>query len=141
MGYEYAGTPRIIHMGEVDPLVFYGVDTWMGQSKGHWEGDTLVVEVQSFSGTLWLDRAGNFMTKDAKVVERYTPISPDHLRYEATIDDPSVFTRPWKMSMPLYRRIEPNMQLLEFQCVPFVEEYMYGKLESAEHRRLMNRAK
>ena len=141
MGYEYAGTPRIIHMGEVDPLVFYGVDTWMGQSKGHWEGDTLVVEVQSFSGTPWLDRAGNFMTKDAKVVERYTPISPDHLRYEATIEDPSVFTRPWKMSMPLYRRIEPNMQLLEFQCIPFVEEYMYGKLESTEHRRLMNRAK
>ena len=127
MAYEYTGTPRVIELGEVDPLVFYGIDTWIGRSKGHWEGDTLVVEVQGFSGKPWLDRAGNFMTEAAKVVERYTPTSPNHLRYEATIEDPNVFTRPWKMSMPLYRRIEPNMQLLEFQCIPFIEEYLYGK--------------
>ena len=134
IGYEYAATPRIIQLGEVDPLVFYGIDTWMGQSRGRWEGDTLVVEVQGFSGKPWLDRAGNFMTETAKVVERYTPISAYHLRYEATIEDPNVFTRPWKMSMPLYRRIDPNMQLLEFQCIPFMEEYLYGKLKKPASR-------
>ena len=134
MAYEYTGTPRVIELGEVDPLVFYGIDTWIGRSKGHWEGDTLVVEVQGFSGKPWLDRAGNFMTEAAKVVERYTAISAYHLRYEATIEDPNVFTRPWKMSMPLYRRIEPNMQILEFQCIPFMEEYLYGKLKKPASR-------
>jgi hypothetical protein len=127
MAYEFASAPRIIHLGAVDPLMFYGIDAWMGQSKGRWEGDTLVVDVHGFIGKPWLDRAGNFMSETATVVERYTPISPNHLRYEATIEDPNVFSRPWKMSMPLYRRIEPNMQLLEFQCIPFIEEYLYGK--------------
>ena len=129
MGYEFALAPRIIHLGEVNPLLFYGIDAWMGQSKGRWEGDTLVVDVHGFMGKPWLDRAGNFMTETARVVERYTPISPNHLRYEATIEDANVFTRPWKMSMPLYRRMEPNMQLLEFQCIPLIEEYLYGKFD------------
>jgi hypothetical protein len=62
------------------------------------------------------------------VVERYTPLSPDALTYEATIDDPKVFSRPWKMSMPLYRRLEKHAQLLEFKCVEFAEELMYGHL-------------
>jgi hypothetical protein len=62
------------------------------------------------------------------VVERYTPTSPYHMRYEATIEDPTVFTRPWKISMPLYRLQEPNMELLEFQCIPLAEEFMYGAL-------------
>ena len=131
IAYEYAASPRVIHLDklDIDPLLFSGVDTWIGQSAGHWEGDTLVVDVTGFSGTVWLDRAGNFMSQTAHVVERYTPTSPDHLRYEATITDPTTFTRPWKISMPLYRRIEPNMQLLEFQCIPFAEEFIYGKLK------------
>ena len=128
LGYEYAGTPRLVYLSDVDDNLFYGVITWSGQSRGHWEGDTLVVEVQGFSGHPWLDRAGNFMSLDATVVERYTPISPNHLLYEATIEDPNVFTRPWKLSMPLYRRIEPNAQLMEFECVALVEEFLYNEL-------------
>ena len=61
------------------------------------------------------------------MVERYTPVSPYHLMYEATIEDKNVYTRPWKISFPLYRRMEKNVQLLEFKCVPFTEEMLYGR--------------
>jgi hypothetical protein len=74
----------------------------------------------------WFDRAGDFHTDKLHVVERYTLVSPYHLMYEATIDDPNVFTRPWKIRFPLYRRMEANLQLLEFKCVPFTEELLYG---------------
>ncbi len=121
--YEYKGAVRTIYM---DPHREPPVDSWMGWSNGHWEGDTLVVEVTGFDGHTWFDRAGNFHSDALHVVERYTPISPYHLMYEATIDDPNVFTRPWKISFPLYRRVEPNVQLIEFNCVPFVEELMYA---------------
>ena len=98
--------------------------------SGRWEGDTLVVEAKYFSGpTIWLDRAGNYFTDQARVIERYTASSPYHLRYEATIEDPTVFTRPWKISMPLYRRMDADMQLLEFQCIPFAEEFMFKTLK------------
>ena len=80
-----------------------------------------------FNGLTWFDRAGNFASDALRVVERYTPTGPDHLLYEATIEDPKVFTRPWKISMPLYRRKEPNLQLLEFKCVEFTEELLYGR--------------
>jgi hypothetical protein len=100
----------------------------MGHSVGHWEGDTLVVDVTSFNDQTWFDRAGNFHSDVLHVVERYTPLSKDALHYEAIIEDPKVFSRPWKMSMPLYRRLEKNAQLLEFKCVEFAEELMYGPL-------------
>lgn len=125
ISYEYASTTRIIHLGKVPPAP---IDSWMGQSVGRWEGDTLVVDVTALNGQAWLDRAGNFLSDTAHVLERYTPVSPDHLMYEATIEDPTVFTRPWKMSMPLYRRIDKGMQLLEFKCVEFSEEFLYGTL-------------
>jgi hypothetical protein len=108
------------------------IDSWMGWSNGRWEGDTLVVEVTGFAGYTWFDRAGNFHSNAMKVVERYTPVSPHHIQYEATIEDPKVFTRPWKMSMPLYRRMEPRMELSEFKCVPFSEEFLYGIYKAAE---------
>jgi hypothetical protein len=104
------------------------VDTWMGNSTGHWEGDTLVVDVTSFNDQTWFDRAGNFHSDALHVIERYTPLTHDALSYEATIEDPKVFSRPWKIRMPLYRRLESNAQLLEFKCVEFVEELMYGPL-------------
>jgi hypothetical protein len=104
----------------------------MGWSRGRWEGDTLVVDVGGFNGQTWLDRAGNFYSEAARVVERYTPIGPDHLNYEATIEDPKVFTRPWQIRMPLYRLKEPNAQLLEYKCVEFVEELIYGHLRKPE---------
>ncbi len=125
MAYEFAGASRTIYMEKAPPSP---ADTWMGLSAGHWEGDTLVVDVTSFNDHTWFDRAGNFHSDALHVVERYTPLSPDAITYEVTIEDPKVFTRPWKMSMPLYRRLEKNAQLLEFKCVEFAEELMYGPL-------------
>lgn len=129
MAYEYATAGRRILLGDqIGAKIEAPFDTWMGWSRGRWEGDTLVVDVGGFNGQTWLDRAGNFYSETARVVERYTPTSPDHLNYEATIEDPKVFTRPWQIRMPLYRLKEPNAQLLEFKCVEFVEELMYGHL-------------
>ena len=95
---------------------------------GRWDGDTLVIDVTGFNGNTWLDRAGNFHSDALHVVERWTPLSPYHMRYEATLEDPKVFTRPWKMSFPLYKHVEANAQLVEFNCVPFVEEMMYDPI-------------
>jgi hypothetical protein len=103
-------------------------DSWMGWSNGKWEGESLVVDVTSLNDQTWFDRAGNWHSDALHVVERYTPIGPDALQYEATIDDSKVFTRQWKMSMPLYRRMEKNAQLLEYKCVEFAEEVLYGHL-------------
>ena len=103
------------------------VDSWMGQSVARWDGDTLVVDVTGMNDQTWFDRSGNFHSDALHVVERYTRTSADVISYEATIEDPKVFTRPWKMSMPLYRRQERNAQLMDFKCVEFVEELMYGQ--------------
>jgi len=100
----------------------------MGWSRGRWEGETFVVDVTGFNDSTWFDSAGNFHSDALHVVERYTAIDANTLQYEATIEDPNVFTRPWKMSMPLYRRLDTNMQLLDFNCVPYAEELMYGHL-------------
>jgi hypothetical protein len=132
IAYEYGGnSARVIKLGddlEKTRATLINTDSWMGQSVGRFEGDTLVVHDRWFSHQIWLDRSGNFYSEDAHVVERYTPISPDHIQYEATIDDPKIFTRPWKMSMILYKHVEPGMQLLEFQCIPFADDFVYGKL-------------
>jgi hypothetical protein len=125
MSYEYAGAVRIINMGAPTKAP---ADSWMGWSNGHWEGDTLVIDVTSQNEETWLDRAGNFHSDALHVVERYTPRSADTLMYEATIEDPKVFSRPWKISMPLYRRVEKNAKLLEYRCVEFAEELLYGSL-------------
>lgn len=99
-----------------------------GDARAHWEGDTLVVDVSAFNGQSWFDRAGNFHSDALHVVERYTPMGPDHLLYEATIEDPNLFTRPWNISLPLYRRVEENVELMEFKCIEFVEEKLYRHL-------------
>ena len=125
MAYEYAGAARTIYMDKAPPNP---VDSWMGHSVGHWEGDTLVVDVTRLNDQTWFDRVGNFHSDALHVVERYTPLSADALTYEVTIEDLKVFSRPWKMSMPLYRRLDKNAQLMEFKCVEFVEELMYGHL-------------
>lgn len=126
IAYEFASATRVIYMNKPD--FESPVDTWMGHSRGHWEGETLVVDVTSQVPDTWFDSSGNFHSEALHVVERYTPISPNALLYEATIEDPEVFTRTWKIKMPLYRRLEENAQLLEFKCVEFVEELMYGHL-------------
>lgn len=138
MVYEYASANRVVHMQEVG---IPPIDTWMGTSYGEWDGDTLVVttlalgpglvklpEGEMIEGVTWLDRAGNYLTNQATVTERFTPMGENHIEYEATIEDPSIYTRPWTIKMPLYRHVEENAQLLEFKCVPFSEQLLYGDL-------------
>jgi hypothetical protein len=123
--YEFASANRIVHMSNhQEPPV----DSWMGWSNGRWEGDTLVIEVTGNNDQTWFDRAGNHHGAMMKVTERYTLVDENHLQYEATIEDPETFSQPWKISMPLYRRLDTNVQLLEFKCVEFSEELLYGDL-------------
>jgi len=125
IAYEFGSATRIVYM---DRKPKAPADSWMGWSIGHFEGDTLVIDVSSQNDKTWLDRAGNYHSDALHVVERYTPITPYHLNYEATIEDPKVFSRPWTIRMPLYRRMEQNAQLLEFKCVEFSEQFIYGNL-------------
>jgi hypothetical protein len=122
--YEYAGAVRNILLKDPGPAP---ADSWMGQSVGRWEGDTLVIDVTGLNERTWFDRAGDFHSDALHVVERYSPMGPDILQYEATIEDPKVFSHPWKISMPLYRHVEKNARLAEFKCVEFVEDLMYGQ--------------
>lgn len=123
--YQFATGIRRIFIGGEDEAPF---DSWLGWSNGRWDGDTLVVEVTGLNGETWLDRTGNYLSANAKVTERYTPLGPNHLQYEATIEDETLFSRPWTISMPLYRRVEEDIRLLEFKCEPYAEEKIYGHL-------------
>lgn len=125
MTFEYRAATRMIALKDHKAAP---VPSWMGWSNGHWEGDTLVVEVTEQNGQSWFDRAGNFASDKLRVVERYTATSPDHLLYEATLEDPDTFARPWKMRFPLYRLKEPHAEVMELRCMEFVEDYMYGTL-------------
>ena len=129
MIYTFSNAARTIHL---DTVAGPPDDTWMGHSVGRWDGDTLVVDVSHFNDKTWFDRAGNFHSDALHVVERFTPISPDALRYEVTIEDPKVFTRPWTIAMPIYRRLEPDVQLLDYPCIDFTEEFMYGHLRKQQ---------
>ncbi len=125
--YEYANANRPVYMNPKDHKIA-PVDLWMGRSNGSWDGDTLVIKVNSNIDQTWLDRAGNYHSSALLVTERYKKVSDDVLDYEATINDPQVFTRPWTIRMPLYRRVEKNARLLEFNCVEFSEKLLYGDL-------------
>ena len=131
MSYEFASASRIVRMGtkEQSPA-----PAWMGWNVGRWEGDTLVVDVTDQMEDTWFDRAGNFHSDALHVVERYTPVDSNTLKSEATIEDAKTCSRPWKISMPLDRRREPNAQLMEYKCVPFAEELMYGYLRKKPRR-------
>jgi hypothetical protein len=123
--YEFAFASRVVNIGMKSKAP---VDSWMGWSSGSWDGDTLVVDVTGMVEDTWLDRSGDYHSDVLHLTERYTRTSENTLLYEVTVDDPKIYTRPWKMSMPLYRRMEKNMQLLEFNCVAYAEELMYGHL-------------
>lgn len=125
ISYQFAGADRLVYMDRPD--FKSQVDSWMGHNIGHWEGDTLVITVTGQMPDTWLDQSGNWHSASMVVEERYTPMGPNHIQYEATITDPEVYTEPWKIAMPLYRRIEPNAMMLEFKCVEFVEELLYGR--------------
>ena len=125
MSFEFANAARTIHLDKVEAPP---TDLWMGHGLGRWEGDTLVVDVADFNDKAWFDRAGNFHSDKLHLVERYSLLRPDVIQYEATIEDPETFTRPWQISMPLYRRMEPKAQLIEYRCTEFVEEFLYGNV-------------
>lgn len=129
--YQFADTGRIVYLGQAPKAP---ADSWMGMSSARFEGDTLVVTATDFNDESWLDRAGNYHSDALKVTERFTPVSPYHLMYEATIDDAKVFTRPWKISFPLYRHMEKNARLLEFKCVELAEPFLYGMLRRPSSR-------
>jgi len=131
MAYEFASSDRVINMGKP---VEAAVDTWMGTANGRWEGETLVVDNTGFNDKTWFDRSGNFHSDQLHVIERFTLMDKDHIQYEATIEDPQTFTRPWKISMPLYRRVEKNVQLTDFKCVEYAEELLYGDLRKKPAR-------
>jgi hypothetical protein len=117
---EYVHTWRNVYMDSAHPQG--PIEWWMGDSRGRWEGDTLVVDTVHFTNQTWFDRSGNYHSEELHVVERFTRTGPDHMMYEATIEDPKVFSRPWKMSFPLYRRIERNVQLLEYECQAYLDQ-------------------
>ena len=123
--YEYAGAVRNVYYKDPGPPQ---TDGWMGQSVGKWEGDTFVVTVNGFNDATWFDRAGNHHTENLKVTERWTMTDADHIRYEATMEDPATFTKPWSIRVILYRNVEPEARLGQFKCVEFVEELLYGHL-------------
>jgi hypothetical protein len=123
--YEFTSASRVVRMNSQEKSP---APSWMGWSIGKWDGESLVIDVTDHMPDTWLDRAGNWHSDALKVTERYTPIDANTLQYEATMEDPGVYAKPWKIKMPLYRRREPNMQLLEYKCVPFAEELLYGHL-------------
>jgi hypothetical protein len=129
--YEYAYNIRYIHTNN-SPHPDGPLDWWMGDSRGRWEGDTLVVDVIHFNDKTWFDRAGNYHSDALHVVERYTPVDRDRINYQVTIEDPKVFTRPWNMSMLLYRRTEKNFRLMEYACAGFKLEKYYPYPELAD---------
>lgn len=124
MVFQYAGAVRSVYMSDHKPAP---APSWMGWSNGHWEGNTLVIETTGLDERTWFDRAGNFHSGDLKVVERISVRSADILNYEATIEDPNVFTRAWKISVPLYRRVDKSAQILDFKCAQFAEGLLYGE--------------
>ena len=125
MNFGFSNAARVIHLDDVDLPPDY---SYMGHSVGRWEGDTLVVDVTDFNGRNWFDRAGNFHSEALQLTERFSPLSPDAILYEVTIDDPETFAEPWTIAMPIYRRLEPNATALDYPCIEFAEEFMYGHL-------------
>ena len=127
MAYAFANANRAVHFEDVRSLDEVPVDMWMGWSNGSWDGDTLVIETIANDDRTWLDRAGNYHSNQMRVTEKFTLMSPSRIQYEATIDDPAVFTREWTIAMPLYRNVDRYPELLEFKCVEFSENLLYGE--------------
>ena len=130
--YEFGSNSRIVHLDR--PATRAELPSWMGYSTGRWEGNTLVVEVTDQVPDTWFDAAGNHHSDQLKVTERYTLVNPNQITYEAVIEDAQTFTRPWRIKIPLYRRLEDNAQLLEYKCVPFAEDAVYGHLRQGRDR-------
>lgn len=129
MLFEYGHFERLVY---TDGFAHHeGIPFYMGDPRGKWDGDTFVIESRGFTSDTWFDRAGNYHSEDMKLTERLTRVGPDHINYEATIDDPKVYTRPWKMKFTLYRRVEPDAQILEYECfaMKVYDEGIWNKYE------------
>jgi hypothetical protein len=120
MTFEWSSVHRLIYTTG-KPALYEGAESWMGYSRGKWEGDTLVVEVKDHNDKTWFDMAGNFHSEALKVTERYRMVDADTIQYEATIEDPKTFSRPWKISVPLTRQKHLD-RVLEYQCQAEAEE-------------------
>jgi len=118
--YEWSHVFRLIYT-TTKTSPHPGVDSWMGDSRGRWEGDTLVVDVVGNNDRTWFDLAGNHHSDKMRVTERYTLTDPDTIRYEATITDPEIFTRTWKISFPIHR-VKNKVRVLEYPCQATKEE-------------------
>ena len=112
VSYEFAAASRTIFMGTAPAVE----ESWMGTSEGHWEGDTLVVEVTKLINRTWFDRAGDFHSDALHVTERYTRTGPATLLYEATISDPATYTKDWKIAVPMVQKTGPTARLMEYEC-------------------------
>lgn len=126
--YSFAKANRVVHVTDPSPPKEVPVDFWMGWSNGHWDGETLVIDVFANDDRTWLDRAGNHHSSAMKVTERYTLVDDSHIQYEATIEDTNTFSQPWTISMPLYRRVDASAEFYQYDCVEFAEPFLYGKL-------------
>ena len=113
--FEFGHPVRTIHTNGTEHPDGH-IDFWLGDSRGHWDGDTLVVDVTDFNGEAWLDRVGNFNSDQLHLVERWSYVDRNTIRYRATFEDPKVYTRPWTLEVLLYRRLEPNVQIIENYC-------------------------
>lgn len=111
---EYAHVYRMIYLDGSGHLDF--PDLWNGDSRGHWDGDSLVVDVTNFNALTWLDKAGNHHSNQLHVTERFTRTGPGSLLYEATIGDPMTFTKDWKIAVPMVQKTGPTVRLMEYEC-------------------------
>src|SRR5215471_14702905 len=125
IAYEFAHAARTINLEGAPHLE--DLDFWMGDARGKWDGDTLVVDTVSLGDKTWFDEAGNFHSDSLKTVERFAPIDGNHLNYEVTIEDSKVFTRPWKLNLIIYRRLEKNLELLDYECAEHVYEKLFKR--------------
>ena len=123
MAYEFAHAARTVFLDGTPHLE--DLDFWMGDGRGRWDGDTLVVNTVSLGDQTWFDQAGNFHSDALTLVERFTPLDTSHLDYEVALDDTKVFTRPWRMRMTIYRRLEKNLELLDYECAEHVYEKVF----------------
>ena len=116
IGFEYAHSVRIIPTDNRKHIAG-DVKLFMGDSVGHWEGDTLVIDTTNQNGKTWFDMAGNFTTTNMHVVERITPVDTNNINYEATVEDSTIYTQPWKIAGTWGRNLLPNYEQMEFACV------------------------
>ena len=125
---EYVHTWRWIPLMELPR--YPGYESWMGDPRGHWEGDTLVVKTIGFNGQTWFDSSGNFHSDNLTVTERFERTSAETITYEATIEDPNIFTQPWTIRMPIYLHRDLD-QIMEYECYLYAEDV--GKPIVGEH--------